>query len=127
MSDSQLSRKLRIYRQCRMWHGYLSACAFVALLFFATTGIALNHPRWFAASEGPAAPVRLTLTASQLQELHRASEPAKRLTQMLAAQTTLYGDYKEGAAESDQLFVRLRGARGSSDIRANLREGTVII
>ena len=32
------------YRQCRMLHAYLSAGAFVMLMFFALSGLLLNHP-----------------------------------------------------------------------------------
>jgi hypothetical protein len=123
----QLGLKLRFYRQCRIWHGYLSAFAFAALLFFAATGIVLNHPNWFAATEPRSAPVRLTLTSSQLQELRSVQAPAEMLTEMIAARTTLYGAFKGGDTEMDQIFVRLRGARGSSDIRANLRDGSVVV
>jgi hypothetical protein len=119
--------KLRFYRQCRLWHGYLSAFAFAALLFFAVTGIVLNHPNWLAATEPRGAPVKLTLTSSQLQELRSAQAPAEMLTDMIAARTTLYGVFKGSDTEMDQIFVRLRGARGSSDIRANLRDGTVVV
>ena len=29
--------KVNFYRQCRLWHGYLSAFAFIALMFFSLT------------------------------------------------------------------------------------------
>ncbi len=123
----QPSLKLRIYRQCRLWHGYLSAFAFAALLFFAATGIVLNHPRWFTTNEPSSPPVKLTLTSSQLQELHDSQTPPETLTRIVAEQTTLYGTYKDGATAMDQVFARLRGARGSSDIRANLKDGSVVV
>ena len=40
--------EIALYRQCRAWHGYLSAFAFIALMFFSATGILLNHPDWIA-------------------------------------------------------------------------------
>src|SRR5690242_20539981 len=39
--------KISFYRQCRLWHGWLSAFAFLALMFFSATGLLLNHPEWF--------------------------------------------------------------------------------
>ena len=127
MTVPRLSVKLRFYRQCRLWHGYLSAFAFAALLFFAVTGIVLNHPNWFAANEPRSPPVKLTLTSSQLQELRTAPAPAQMLAKIVAERITLYGRYQDGEAEMDQIFVRLRGARGSSDIRANIRDGSIIV
>jgi uncharacterized protein len=123
----QSSLKLRFYRQCRLWHGYLSAFAFAALLFFAVTGAALNHPDWFALSNPRTPPVQLTLTSSQLQALRDSPAPAEKLTEIVADQTTLYGEYKDGATAVNQIFARLRGARGSSDIRANLSDGSVVV
>jgi hypothetical protein len=122
-----LSLKLRFYRQCRLWHGYLSAFAFAALLFFAATGVLLNHPKWFAANEPRSPPIMLTLTSWQLQELRKAEAPAEMLTKMVAERTTLYGEYNDGESAMDQIFVRLRGARGASDIRANLQDGSVVV
>src|SRR5262245_57711839 len=112
--------KLRFYRQCRLWHGYLSAFAFAALLFFAATGVLLNHPAWFAAPPAPVQKRTLTLTAPQLQELRNSQAPAELLIRIVADQAMLYGEYKDGAVAMGQVFARLQGARGSSDIRANL-------
>jgi hypothetical protein len=116
--------KLRFYRQCRIWHGYLSAFAFIALLFFAITGVMLNHPNWFASNE-PRSAENLVLTPAQLQEVRASESPAELLTRFVADKTTLYGDYVDGAVAAGQVFVRLRGARGASDIRANLDDGSV--
>jgi hypothetical protein len=127
MIGPQLSLKLRFYRQCRLWHGYLSAFAFAALLFFSATGVVLNHPSWFAASEPRSPPVRLTLTPSQLQAVRNAQAPAQFLAKLVAERTVLYGEYQDGETEMDQIFVRLRGARGSSDIRANIRDGSITV
>ena len=127
MTRPRASLKLRFYRQCRLWHGYLSAFAFAALLFFAVTGVLLNHPNWFAAEEPRTAPVKLTLTSAQLEELRSTQVPAPMLARMVAEQTALYGEYEDGETAGDQIFVRLRGARGSSSVRASLRDGTVTV
>jgi hypothetical protein len=117
--------RLRFYRQCRVWHGYLSAFAFIALLFFAVTGVMLNHPNWFATKGSRGATENLVLTPAQLQEVLASESPAEKLTRLVADKTTLYGEYVDGAVAAGQVFVRLRGARGDSDIRANLDDGSV--
>jgi hypothetical protein len=122
-----LSLKLRFYRQCRLWHGYLSAFAFIALLFFAVTGVALNHPNWFGARAPRSPPVDFSITPSQVQALRTAQSPGELLMQIAAEKTTLYGEFKDGALTMDQVFTRLRGARGSSDLRANLKDATVAV
>lgn len=43
--------KLRLAAVFRWLHLYLSMLGFTALLFFAWTGITLNHPEWFGATQ----------------------------------------------------------------------------
>jgi hypothetical protein len=38
------------YRHARYVHGWLSAFAFLVLIFFALTGLFLNNPDWFKSS-----------------------------------------------------------------------------
>lgn len=121
------SLKFRIYRQCRIWHGYLSAFAFAALLFFSTTGLILNHPEWFASDAPPLEESTFTLTQAQLKQLRDAETPGDILARFAAEHATLYGDYKDGTVAGDQIFVRLQGARGSSDIRATTTDGSVAV
>jgi uncharacterized protein len=121
------SLKFRIYRQCRLWHGYLSAFAFAALLFFSVTGLMLNHPGWLTSATPALHEATLTLTGAQLQQVRGSPEPAQRLMQIVADQATLYGEYKDGTVTDEEIFVRLQGARGSSDIRANLSDGSVVV
>ena len=127
MSTPQSRLSPGFFRQCRLWHGYLSAFAFGALLFFALTGIALNHPDWFADSQARNTSTQLMLAASQLQELRQTRSPARLLARMVEGRVPLYGVYQDGEADGGQLYVRMRGARGSSDIRANLQDGAIVV
>ena len=52
--------KGEFYRLARDWHGYLSALAFLALIFFASTGVLLNHPGLLQGE--PPAPVETAFT-----------------------------------------------------------------
>jgi hypothetical protein len=121
------SLKFRIYRQCRIWHGYLSAFAFAALLFFSVTGLLLNHPDWFTSATPPIQESSFELTQKQLEEVGGSSTPAEVLARIAADRTTLYGEFKDGTVAGEEVFVRLQGARGSSDIRANLADGSVVV
>jgi uncharacterized protein len=121
------SLKFRIYRQCRIWHGYLSAFAFAALLFFSVTGLLLNHPDWFTSETPPIDEVSFALAPKQLDEVRGSSTPAEVLVRITAERATLYGEFKDGAVAGEEVFVRLQGARGSSDIRANLTDGSVVV
>ena len=121
------SLKFRIYRQCRIWHGYLSAFAFAALLFFSVTGLLLNHPDWLTSDTPPLDEVTFTLTPSQLEALRTASSPGEVVARIAADRATLHGEYKDGTVAGEQIFVRLQGVRGSSDIRANTADGSVVV
>lgn len=113
-----------IYGQCRLWHGYLSAVSFIALLFFAATGLILNHPEWTAR---PTVTVERTITidAADLETIRAASDRPAALTAYVARQETLQGFAKDAEQDGDNIFVRLQGAKGSSDLRADLAAGTV--
>ena len=56
--------KIEFYRQSRLWHGYLSAFAFIALIFFSVTGLLLNHPEWLKREDARPQETRFILPAS---------------------------------------------------------------
>jgi uncharacterized protein len=113
-----------IYRQCRLWHGYLSAVSFLALLFFAGTGLALNHPEW---TKAPMVTVdrTLTLAPADVAAIRGAADRGAALMAIVARQASLRGFAKDAQLDGDNIFVRLQGANGSSDLRADLAAGQV--
>lgn len=118
------SLKGEIYRQSRLWHGYLSAFAFLALIFFAATGLILNHPEWFPSRPDPR-PVERTVTLSpaELSAAQVAPDPAKALTTAVAAKIKLRGAYQSGELLDDEAQIRLEGVTGSTDILVDLKSG----
>jgi hypothetical protein len=118
------SRRGELYRQSRAWHGYLSAFAFLALIFFAGTGLLLNHPEWTPAKgERAAQERRLTLSAAELAQARAAGDPARALAAALAKRTRLLGAYQSGEVIDDQAMLRLEGPRGATDVTVDLRTG----
>src|SRR5690349_7800411 len=78
--------KGEFYRQCRQWHGYLSAFAFLALAFFAITGLLLNNPTWLSSDLPPEPQIsNLTLPAPDLAQAKASADPAKALAQAVGA------------------------------------------
>jgi hypothetical protein len=110
-------------------HGWLSAVAFVALCFFAFTGLLLNHPEWLADGVPDAIAESYTLTEGEIAQLRAAPDGATALVEMVATRIDLKGELAgedaEGALVGNELFVRLRGVRGSSFLRANLATGAL--
>jgi hypothetical protein len=116
-----------LHRQLRLWHGYLSAFAFLALLFFAATGIALNHPNLFEAGRGPARQAVVQLTPGELAQVRAAHEPGPRLAAIVGRRVALRGLFQDAQTQGGVFYVTLQGVRGISDIRADLATGRVEI
>ncbi len=116
-----------IQRQLRVWHGWLSAFAFLALIFFAATGIVLNHPDWLDARLAPPVITTVTLAPGDLSAVRLAAEPGVELTELVGRRTRLVGLYQDGQVVEGEVYVRLQGVRGTSNLRADLATGAVLV
>jgi hypothetical protein len=115
--------KAAFHRFCRDWHGYLSALAFIWLLFFSITGILLNHPAWFVSQASPPTQQAFTLSPDEKAQIQAAREPGMALSDLLRGRLDLRGDVSSTEKVGSQLFLRLRGVRGNSDVQADLESG----
>jgi hypothetical protein len=116
--------KVEIYKQSRAWHGYLSAFAFLALIFFSITGLLLNHPEWTASDkEQPSKDTTVTLAADELAKARAAEDPSKALAVAVGRKTPLLGAYQSGEVIDEEAMLRLEGPKGSSDVIVNLATG----
>lgn len=111
------------YRLCRMWHGYLSAAAFVWLLFFSITGILLNHPSWLRHDKPVVASTQFHLPPDDLASVRAGTEPGPALVQVLRGKLDLKGQIDSSGLVGQLLFVRMRGASGSTELQLNLQSG----
>jgi hypothetical protein len=120
--------KGEFYRQCRLWHGYLSAFAFLALAFFAFTGLLLNNPTWLATAL-PAEPTISTvvLPAPVLVQAKASQDPTRVLAEALGARAKLRGLYESGQVQDGQAIVRLEGATGATDLTIDMATGAAEI
>lgn len=118
------SFKGELYRQSRAWHGWLSAFAFLALMFFALTGLLLNHPEWFA-SRTDEQPVEwtLVLSADELARARTTADPARALAEAVGRRRDLRGAYQSGEIFDGEAMIRLEGVTGSSDLIIDLASG----
>ena len=117
--------KQDFYRYCRLIHGWLSAFAFLILCFFAITGLLLNHPDWPLGEAPPTIDKKFTLEPNELQQLNDAEEPETLLVEFTSERVTLKGEITGGNQAGNEVFVRMQGVRGLSDIRASLITGNV--
>ena len=110
------------YRLCRLLHGYLSAFAFIALIFFSLTGLLLNHPGWLA-GEPPETTVHLALPKSEIAGAMAMPKPAEVLATAVARRTALIGRFKSGEAQGGEAFIQFQGSRGASTVTVDTDSG----
>jgi hypothetical protein len=114
-----------LFRLCRMLHAYLSAFAFLALMFFSATGVLLNHPEWFDGYQPAARTFQVSLSAAELKAAKAAKDPGRALAAAVAAKTPLVGAYASGDLGDRDALIRLEGPKGSTDLTVNQDTGQV--
>lgn len=114
---------MTFYRLCRVWHGYLSAAAFVWLLFFSITGILLNHPTWLRDDKPITVSRKFRLQPYELASVTANSEPGPVFVQAMRSKLGLKGQIDSSGVAGQLLFVRMRGASGSAELQLDLHTG----
>jgi hypothetical protein len=113
------------FRLSRMLHTYLSAFAFLTLMFFSVTGILLNHPEWFESYEPAQSAATVSLSPAEIGAALGAADPNRALAAAVALKTPLIGAFASGDREGQQVLIRLEGPKGASDLEVNLDTGQV--
>ncbi|MEM1035622.1 MAG: PepSY-associated TM helix domain-containing protein [Pseudomonadota bacterium] len=111
------------YRACRMWHGYLSAAAFIMLIFFASSGILLNHPDWLGAGRKDKPLINIQLSESELQSIKQSETPETVLTARLRQETRLIGQLKDAEFTEFDGVLRFAGVKGKTDVFLDFETG----
>lgn len=110
------------YRLCRMLHAYLSAFAFLALMFFSATGLLLDHPEWMQ-GRGHESEVKLAVPATVLIHARALKEPSAYLAAETLKLTPVTGAYRSGEIDDGQANLRFEGVKGSSTVVIDLGTG----
>jgi hypothetical protein len=92
-------------------------------LFFAITGVLLNHPTWLAGQASVMQNTPVQLQPAQLAAVRANSDPARAAVEVVRESLKLQGMVSNADMVGDDLFIRMKGARGSSDLRLNLKSG----
>lgn len=117
--------KSEFYRQSRLWHGYLSAFAFLSLMFFSATGILLNHPEWLASEGAKPEEIRFALPQADVAAARGASDPAQALAALVDARGAVGGIYTSGEIDGDEAYLRYEGVTGNASLVVDLETGQV--
>jgi len=112
------------YRLCRMLHAYLSAFAFLTLVFFSITGLMLNHPDWFPNQRREAPPVTVTLESALVKAALASPDPPRALAAAVEERAKVTGAYHSGDVIDQEAVLRWEGPRGSTDAEIDLAGGS---
>ena len=110
------------YRHARYVHGWLSAFAFLSLVFFAATGLFLNHPDWFK-NDAQEYSQTITLPAELLKQLKSQENPSTDVLKYIRQQHNLVGRFKSSEVMDNEVMIRLESPAGSSDVWLMLDTG----
>ena len=106
----------------RWLHIYLSMGSFAIVLFFAVTGLTLNHADWFSNQEKT-----LHTTGQMPQEWVRPSshaEPAKlEIVERLRSANKLHGAVSDFRVDDDQLSISFKAPGYSADVSVDRNTG----
>lgn len=122
-------KKTDFYRNARHVHAWLSAFAFLALTFFAGTGLLLNNPNWFATPSHDI-DLQVTIPSQVLAQAKTLENPAPLLldtVRQLKKTQPLVGAFKSSDLVDGELDIRLEGAKGHTDITVPLDTGLTSI
>jgi len=105
-----------------MLHAYISAFAFLTLIFFSFTGLLLDHPDWLQ-GRAKERDLKITLPAAELAAAVHAPSPAKALAAAVARRAPLIGAFKSGDLDDGQANIQLEGVKGASTLLVDMRTG----
>jgi uncharacterized protein len=118
-------RKTDFYRHARHVHSWLSAFAFLVLMFFSLTGLLLNHPEWFESDTGPEQLQQLRLSPAVLQRIAPLENPTDQVLAEVRGQSPLLGRLKSSERIDDEWMVRLEGPMGQTDLTLDIQTGQI--
>lgn len=108
-------KKGTFYRFSRMWHAYLSAAAFIVLIFFSFSGILLNHPEWFNSVKATTpAMVTVNLSPETLEETLAGDLPGPALASIIENKARVIGAFKAADISNFDVTLRYTGVKGDT-------------
>ncbi|MBB34288.1 MAG: hypothetical protein CME88_15345 [Hirschia sp.] len=116
-------RKPVIYRFARATHGYLSAFAFIGLIFFAASGFLLNHPEWFADKRDARQVELVQLPDPLIVEALKQDDKGAALARLLESQTVMAGEFASAEILDEDAMLRFTGVKANVDVFIDLASG----
>ena len=113
----------------RWLHIYLSLLGFTALIFFAATGVTLNHPTWFGADVQRTTNFTGAFDPGLLRLPNSSDDPARSVDQLavvehLRSQHRIRGAVSEFRVDDFECLVLFKGPGYAADVVINREKGT---
>lgn len=106
--------RARIAKTARWLHIYLSMVSFAVVLFFAATGLTVNHPEWFA-KDVTTRELRGALDPRLLQISATDEAGKRRLTEAVRSREHLHGGVDEVRVDEGEVSFSFRAPGYSAD------------
>ncbi|NHB57492.1 PepSY-associated TM helix domain-containing protein [Acinetobacter shaoyimingii] len=110
------------YRHARYVHGWLSAFAFLILVFFSATGLTLNHPEWFEPAKEEST-TTIQLPAQLIKTIENKENPSDDILNYVRQKQDLVGRFKSSEVLDGEVMIHLESPAGSSDVWVMLDTG----
>jgi uncharacterized protein len=117
----RVSGKTRAHRWTRIVHVYTSLACFVIVLFFALTGITLNHPNWaFGGS------LKQTTITGTMPPSWKSGTTVNwfRVAEFLRATQNLHGAAVNETSDDQQASISFKGPGYGADTFVDMTSGT---
>jgi hypothetical protein len=112
-----------VFRFSRMLHAYLSAFAFLTLLFFSLTGVLLNHPEWLENDIPTERQAIVSLSPGELARAQAAPNAKQALAELVKAKGGVIGAYSSADIDGSAALIRYEGPGGTTDVDLDLSTG----
>ncbi|OTG79707.1 hypothetical protein B9T33_11240 [Acinetobacter sp. ANC 5054] len=112
------------YRHARYVHGWLSAFAFLILIFFALTGLFLNNPSWFEPAKDENT-VTVTMSPELISKAKAQENPSTEILNFVRAKQPVVGRFQSSEVMDNEVMIRLESPAGSTDVWAMLDTGEI--
>ncbi|ACT59162.1 PepSY-associated TM helix domain-containing protein [Hirschia baltica] len=115
-------KKAVIYKFARAAHNYLSAFAFMALMFFSVTGLLLNHPEWLKTKATPISQ-EVSLPMESIEHVLAQDNPEEFLESALRKASNFSGEFANAEIFEDEAMLRFKGVKGDTTAHIDLNSG----
>ncbi len=92
-------------------------------MFFAATGLLLNHSDWFKSSRKSKEPVSTQLSNAEIETALSQLDQETALSELAQHHFPLKGSFQSAELFPDEAFLKFTGSKGSSDVYIDLLTG----